>query len=278
MKIVFLTFLLLLLSFSPQKVGWNGVVPLHSTRADVERIFGPSTTECKCVYKTPDAVIQVDYALDRCKGALPGWNVPADTVLSFTVRPMIQQKLSNLKLEIGRYTVRRDDAFTTYYANREEGMEYAVLPNGMVNSVTYVPSSRDYGLGCSRLTPQASLMGYVPFDEYGDLDFNAETGRLDTFAIALAQKANLTGYIIVYAGNVACPKEAKSRGNRAKAYLIKKRGVTPTRIVTIDGGYRKRFSVELYALPENAESPQAVPTLMPGDVKIIKNRRCANAK
>jgi len=31
---------LLLTSFPPQKSGWRGIVPLHSTRADVERLIG----------------------------------------------------------------------------------------------------------------------------------------------------------------------------------------------------------------------------------------------
>lgn len=276
MKILFLTILIALqLSFSPQKIGgWRGIVPLHSTRADVERLFGSSTTDCKCVYKVPDGVIHVEYAVDRCKGVLPGWNVPADTILRFTVRPTVQQNFSDLQLDIERYTVRRDDTFTTYYANREEGIEYAVLPNGIVNSVSYVPSTRDDGLGCSGFAPQAGLTNYVPFDGYGDLDFNTERGRLDTFAIALDQRANLTGYIVVYAGKVACPEEAKSRGNRARAYLISKRGLRPTRVVAVDGGYRKNFSVELYAVPQNADPPRSLPTLAPSEIRIVKSRRC----
>src|SRR5262245_1458410 len=101
MKMLFLIMVIALpLGFSQQKrVGWRGIVPLHSTRADVERIFGASTSDCKCVYNASDAVIHVEYAIERCKGALPGWNVPADTVLRFTVRPTAQQNFSELKLE-----------------------------------------------------------------------------------------------------------------------------------------------------------------------------------
>lgn len=273
MKTLILTFLIALqLSFSPQKIaGWRGIMPLHSTRSDVERILGASATDCKCAYKASDAVIHVEYAVDRCKGALPGWNVPVDTVLRFTVRPIIQQKFSEL---IERYTFRRDDTFTTYYANREEGIEYAVLPNGIIDSVSYVPSTRDDGLVCSGFAPQFGLTNYVPFDQYGALDFNVETGRLDTFAIALAQRADLTGYIVVYAGEIACPEEAKFRGNRARAYLIRKRRLEATRIVAVDGGYRKKFSVELYAVPQNADPPRSAPTLAPSEVRIVKSRRC----
>jgi hypothetical protein len=278
MKILLLI-LVIAISFnftSPQRNGgWRGIVPLHSTRADVERIFGASTNECKCLYKAADVLVHVEYAADRCKGVIPGWNVPADTVLRFHVRPSVQQHLSELKLEIEKYTVRRDDTFTTYYANRSEGIEYAVSSDGMVNSISYIPSSGDYGLRCSGFPGQdGSVMNHNRFDEYGDLDFNSETGRLDTFAIALDRAANLKGYIVVYAGKVACFDEASSRANRARAYLINKRGLSPTRILAIDGGFRERFLVQLYALPQNADPPNSVPTIAPSEVKIVKNQRC----
>jgi hypothetical protein len=261
---------------SPQKEGgWRGIVPLHSTRADVERIFGASTNECKCLYKAADMAIHVEYAVDRCKGVIPGWNVPADTVLRFTLRPTVQQHFSELKLDTEKYTVRRDDTFTTYYANRSEGIEYAVSSDGMVNSVSYIPSSGDDGLRCSGFPLQdGSVTNHNRFDEYGDLDFNSETGRLDTFAIALDRAANLKGYIVVYAGKVACLDEARFRANRAREYLINKRALSPTRILAIDGGYRERFSVELYALPENTNPPNIVPTIALSEVKIVKNQRC----
>jgi len=264
------------LSFPAQKIaGWRGLVPLHSTRADVERVLGASTTECRCVYKASDAIIHVEYASDRCKGVIPGWNVPSDTVLRFTVRPTGQQNFWELKLDVARYSVRRDDTFTTYYANRTDGIEYAVLSNGMVNSVSYIPSSGDDGLRCPGFAPPGrSLTNYMRFDDYGDLDFKTETGRLDTFAIKLQEKPNLKGYIVVYAGKIACLNEAGSRAKRARGYLITKRALRPTQIVAVDGGYREKFSVELYALPQNADPPNIDPTLAPSEVRIVRSRRC----
>jgi hypothetical protein len=196
-------------------------------------------------------------------------------VLRFTVRPTIQQNFSELKLEMEKYTVRRDDTFTTYYTNRGEGIEYSVLSNGMLNSVSYLPSSGNDDLRCSGFVPQdGSLGNYVRFDEYGDLDFKSETGRLDTFAVALDQTANSRGYILVYAGKVACADEARTRADRARRYLIDKRGLRPTRIVAVDGGYRETFSVELYVLPQNADPPAIVPTVAPSQVRIVTSRRC----
>ncbi len=278
MNILFLLFVIALLPFNsvPQRRAvWRGIVPLHSTRVDVERILGASTNDCKCVYEAPDVVIHVEYATDRCKGVLAGWNVPIDTVLRLTVRSTAQQHFSELKVEIAKYTVRRDDTFTTYFANRDEGIEYAVLSNGIVNSVSYIPSSADDGLRCSGFSvADTGITNYGRFDEYGDLDFRSETGRLDSFAIALNQATNVKGYIVVYAGRSACPNEARTRANRARSYLINKRGLKPTRIETIDGGYRESFLVELYALPQGADTPNIGPTLDPSKVRIDKNRHC----
>ena len=278
MKILFLILLIILpVNFSSlqKKGGWRGIMPLHSTREEVERIFGSSTNECKCLYKAADVSVHVEYAIDRCKGVIPGWNVPADTVLRFHVRPTVRQHLSELKLDIEKYTVSRDDTFTTYYANRSEGIEYAVSSDGIVNSVSYIPSSGDDGLRCSGFPRQdRSIPNQVRFDDYGDLDFKSETGRLDTFAIALGRAANLKAYIVVYAGKIACPNEAKSRAHRARAYLVNKRGVSPALISAIDGGHRERLSVELYALPQNADPPNIVPTIASSEVKIVKNQRC----
>ena len=270
--------LVTVLSFSlpaPQRErGWRGIVPLYSTRKDVERILGVSTSDCNCVYKAAGITVHVEYAVDYCKGVIPGWNVPADTVLSLHVRSDKQQQLSELKLDMKNYTVRRDDTFTTYYANRAEGIEYAVSSDEVVNSVSYVPSSGDSALRCAGFPKQdGSLTNHHRFDEYGDLDFNSEKKRLDTFAITL-DRANLDGYIVVYAGKVACINEATFRANRAKSYLINERGISPTRISAIDGGFRDKFSVELYALPQNVDPPDSVPTIAPSEVKIVKTRRC----
>src|SRR5688572_31814092 len=74
--------------------GWRGIVPLHSTRADVELLLGKSTDECDCVYRTENEVVRVDYAKAPCEGWPRGWNVPVGTVLAFSVGTKNDQKRS----------------------------------------------------------------------------------------------------------------------------------------------------------------------------------------
>ena len=261
------------------ETGWKRLVPLHSTRADVERLLGPSSSECRCLYDTADARIQIDYAVDRCKGVIPGWNVPADTVLRLTVRPTVQQRFSDLGVNTTKYTVRRDDTFATYYANRDDGVQYSVSAQGVIDSISYIPSTADANLRCSGFPlPDGSVQNHLTFDVYGDLEFNNEAARLDPFAIRLDQQPKLKGYVIVYAGRLSCAGEARLRADRAKKYLVKKRGLSDTRIVAIDGGYRETFAVELYALPEDAGPPDAISTISANEVRHLRTGKCSSLK
>jgi hypothetical protein len=141
-------------------------------------------------------------------------------------------------------------------------MEYSVTTDGRISAITYTPNTNDNHLRCVGFPlHDGSFTEYTPFDQYGELDFNSERGRLDNFAVTLDRAGNLKGYIVVYAGKIACVDEARYRGNRARAYLINKRALAQARITVIDGGYRERFLVELFGLPQNAEPPTAVPTI-----------------
>jgi hypothetical protein len=99
------------------------------------------------------------------------------------------------------------------------------------------------------------------FDEYANIPFSDERARLDNFAIHLQQIGPQSkGYIIVYAGPRARVGTAQARAKRAKDYMIKERGIEETRIITIDGGYRDRLEVELYALPSSMSPPRPNPS------------------
>jgi len=273
---------LVLLSRPPDQParGWRGIVPLRSTRTDVERLLGPASAECKCVYKAEDAAVYIDYAADRCRGTLPGWNVPAETVLRITVLSTTPSKLSDLNLDLARFKVRQDDTFTQYLSNKQEGVEYKISPEGVVNSISYLPSTDDRNLRCKGFPSEdGSTFDYLAFDKYGDVNFESESARLDNFAVELSQSPRLTGYVVVYAGKIACPREAFHRANRARDYLIKRRGIDPERVKAIDGGYRGSLSVELYALPIGAEAPAVVPTISASEVRIVRARsKCKRSR
>lgn len=110
--------------------GWRGIVPLHSTRADVERLLGHSGDSCRCLYDTPEGRVYVNYSKNRCEGYLPGWNVPADTVLAFTVYQKEWRAASGLGFDNSNYVVTYDDSMTAYYTDKEAGVSYTVSRGG----------------------------------------------------------------------------------------------------------------------------------------------------
>ncbi|HZN07866.1 MAG TPA: hypothetical protein VFB65_13820 [Pyrinomonadaceae bacterium] len=242
--------------------GWRGIVPLHSTRADVERLLGQPTEPCRCIYKTDDEVIRVEYAVRGCENNSSGWNVARDTVVSLRVTPKKWQRFSDLGFDEKEFTKRVEfDNPTTHYTNKAKGVRYTVTEMGMVYYVTYIPATKDSHLRCTGFPSTDRIVGdYRPFDFYAGIAFNAEKARLDNFAIFLLnEEPQYKGYIMVYAGQRARSGIAQARAKRAKNYLVKVRGVEAARIVTIDGGRREKLAVELYALPSSMSPPAPNP-------------------
>ena len=99
-----------------------------------------------------------------------------------------------------------------------------------------------------------------------------ERARLDNFAVELQNSQNLLGYVIAYAGRRARANEALTNAADLKAYLIKKRGVAPNRVVVMDGGHCEEASIELYLVPRDLPPPVPTPTLAKGEVQIIKTK------
>jgi hypothetical protein len=110
-------------------------------------------------------------------------------------------------------------------------------------------------------------------DEYGNIRFNDEKARLDNFAIELQNDPTAQGYIIAYGGRVGRRGEAQARADRARNYLVNTRGIDPSRIVTVDGGFREDLTVELWIVPSGAEQPAASPSVDPSEVRTTAPRR-----
>src|SRR5215217_6792736 len=96
--------------------GWNGIVPLHSTRTDVERVLGiPLESGQTSIYHLGDELVKVDYAASPCRGSLPGWNVPPDTVLQVHLIPQKRIPFDRQKFEKGKYVRAYGHVTSAYY-------------------------------------------------------------------------------------------------------------------------------------------------------------------
>jgi hypothetical protein len=108
------------------------------------------------------------------------------------------------------------------------------------------------------------------FDQYGDIEDEAEMARLDYIAIQLQKEPGVVAHFIVYAGRRSCVGHAQARARRAKDYLVNQRGVSFDRVIWRDGGFREELTVEVYLLPRRSAEPLVSPTILPGEAEVKK--------
>ncbi|HYV83385.1 MAG TPA: hypothetical protein VE931_07720 [Pyrinomonadaceae bacterium] len=134
---------------------------------------------------------------------------------------------------------------------------------GAIDSFAVTAEVLGYAAGCRNTASYALIIERpVParkFDDYRDLKFSEERLRLDQFALALHNEPGAYGYIIVYDARDTRKPAARQRGERAKNYLVKERGLQEGRIVVVNGGHRDQRSVELFIVPAGASPPTVTP-------------------
>lgn len=275
-KAVIAGFIILLVAASSTRAKeWRGIVPLHSTRADVELLLGPPTIDRSdgAFYQLKSERVSIDYSTGPCGVEPSRWNVPLDTVINIWVTPKPHSlRLADLKLNESKFKKETNDHVwhVVSYVNEAEGISYQVdtSADGMVTLIKYVPAAKDEHLRCPKTEEQ--LERTVKFDSYPDIPFESEKRRLDSFAEQVRRYTSTQAYIMVYAGRRARAGEAEARATRAKGYLVKERGIEAGRITTIDGGHQEELTVELYLVPPGARPPLPTPTVEPSEVQIIK--------
>jgi len=117
---------------------WHGLLPLRTTREDVERLLGPAKglLAGSYAYETKDEKVRVVYSEGSCSSSLEGrWNVPIDTVLSITVFPNTTVLVSALHIDKGKYsrTQETHPENWLYYVSTKKGvMVHAMQHNGRI--------------------------------------------------------------------------------------------------------------------------------------------------
>jgi hypothetical protein len=281
--------LLLALGAVAQAKDWRGIIPLHSSREDVEKLLGPphpppgdgtrayTMHEGRSIYFLDEGEVYIVYT----NGKDPSWvgcsgGVPSGTVLSIKVTPRKEVALRDLHLDEER--LKKFDPSEPPgigyqgYIDVESGIVVRTF-KGKVDQVNYVAAKTDRHL-CPTYyeNPEQSIRVLVHFhskiDDYGNIPFSDEKARLDNFAVALWEAPEMKGYIIAYGGRRARAGVAKERAERAKNYLVTKRQIDAGRVVTIDGGFREELTVELH-LADDEHPPTASPTVDPSEVEVI---------
>ena len=286
-KLAIVTSAILIMANCAFATGWRGIVPLHSTQKDVERLLGPSPN-ARNIYKLKDMIVVIQYSDGPCEKCWPfGWNVPVGTVVEITIRPTAKLDLADSGLNLSAYKREKDPEVEgiDYYTNKKEGITvtYRVFDQS-IDTIAYGPSEEDYDLACPTIGrnshAQTDTASYPQkFDHYGDVAFSEEMKRLDYFASRLREhETDSVGYIVVYAGQRARFCEADLRATQAKRHLVNQRGVKPKNIVVINGGYREKLTVELYVGTATSSHPIIMPTIRPSKVHIIRDDKIATLR
>jgi len=159
-RVLLISFVLIVAFVSVcQAKEWRGIVPLRSTRADVERLLGkPNTKDDRYLIENEEA--DVFYSKGLCAN---GWNVPKDTVIFIGVTFKQGRRLGELNLDLTKYQKVKDPLVTahTYYMNKAEGIYYTVFEGlgsdkDQVLTVYYEPTSDDeLTLRCAKPSKQS---------------------------------------------------------------------------------------------------------------------------
>ena len=95
------------------------------------------------------------------------------------------------------------------------------------------------------------------FDEFPTLSNDDDKARLDNLAIELQNNPNAQGYIIMYQGTDRRSQRRTSErlSKFALDYLVKTRGVDPSRLQIVRGGSRTTTTYQMWLVPPGATTP-----------------------
>lgn len=218
---------------------WRGIVPLKSTRADVERVFGvqKQASEPVAFYKLPNELVVFHFQTFACDSEVGkigyGWNVPLGTVVYIGVIPRGNHRKDEYELSSDAKADPGGGGLV-YYTDNAAGWSIETYQN-LVTLIDYYPEASQDNLQCSRI--QQGIIDFFPrFDEYGKIAFEDEKARMDNFVIQMKERFG-RGTIEVHGPTKKDRQQLMKLAARAKSYLVTKRGLEPERLHVIEGGF-----------------------------------------
>lgn len=135
---------------------WNGIVPLKSTKEDVEKILGKPTldsiAQAAAEYRTKDGKVFVLYSTGPCKvKPSNGWKIPKQTVISISFYPVDRPQFTDLQIDMQKFERHSDPEILHLidYTNKTEGINLTIdESDGSVTRFSYFPESKYDYLKC----------------------------------------------------------------------------------------------------------------------------------
>lgn len=252
--VIWCAWLILVMAGTSSAQGWRGLVPLHSTREDVQRTIGNPTDY---YYSLRNETVLIDFSSGSCKEAAneDSYKVPAGTVTRIMVIPKSELPLKTLNVDITRYKKSVDGEIKEHvFYYKEGGGESIEVFDGKVQSLTYTPLASEASLKCYSSVEEWMTANNVvcrlpmrKFDEFDVLSIGEEQLRLSNLALQLKSEHPMSrGWIMVYGGKKDGMKAAIRRAKRIKQYLVKQQGVASGRVLTMAVGIREEPFVQLW--------------------------------
>jgi len=158
LHIIFATWIVLTLADCCNAKAWRGIVPLKSTRADVERLLGRPTGSLPTYYLS-DSTVDFKYSSCKCgeKCENDDWKVPPDTVIVIRVGLRGVVKIADLHIDLSKFKKEAggdpDVPGNFFYENEEEGLAIDT-GGGYVRALIYGPRAKDDYLRCRHNSSQ----------------------------------------------------------------------------------------------------------------------------
>jgi len=136
---------LLLMIIAPAVVDaaeWRGLVPLRSTRGDVqEKLKRKSSGQGVDTFVIDGDKVTIAYSVNGCSDGFREIDVPKDVVTSIVVRPDTPPPLTKLGLDLSRFRITGTDTSITY-EDRERGLSLDVADRDVYRLI-YEGTSQD---------------------------------------------------------------------------------------------------------------------------------------
>ena len=245
---------------------WKGLVPLRSTKTDVEKILGKPVKQDSdsLTYKTDKEEVRVSYSKANCKGSMNGWNVPANTVLEFTVYPDKELKIAEDEFKNEKIFSYSLNSFILQEKGIAYGLDYGLdskterIALNVVKYISFMPKESDNNLRCKGF-PTYNPIGSIYSPDDALRKENVYVGLDVLVTESMVRPPETMNYVIVYAGKSTSKSDYDKLFKSYETHLYKKRKALPEKIMLIKGGKRESFSIEVFNLRKDDIPPVPSP-------------------
>jgi hypothetical protein len=254
---IFALFLVSSIYAQENRETWRGILPLHTTKQEVEEIVKGLKRNTNSSYETEKETIFINYTSGKCDGN--GWNVVPDTVLDYQVYSKRREKINEVNKTYTNLILTSDDAGYRYFTEVKNGLQYLVDTEDVVEFIRYVPTSDDSKFRCQGFPKYDPVSEhYRPYSKYEFKGSKWDVYRIGSFLAQLQSLTDHKGFIILYLKKQSSTQIKKQYLSKINDFVFDKNKIKTEKVKIIFGGYRDNSELELFLIPSSY--PETIPT------------------